>query len=99
MGDGLSAAPPTSREQSFEILCRHVDEIARITGSHRHIAIGSDLDGFIKPVLPGFEDSGRLGSLGDALEGRYGSAVAEGIRSAHALRVLRAGWRGAPAIR
>jgi microsomal dipeptidase-like Zn-dependent dipeptidase len=94
IADGLAAEPPTSGEQSFEILCRHIDQIAAITGSHRHIAIGSDLDGFIKPVLPGFEDSGRLGSLGPALAARYGPSVAEEIRSGNALRVLRAGWRG-----
>ena len=33
------------------MLARHVDRIAELTGSHRHTAIGSDFDGFIKPTL------------------------------------------------
>ena len=43
-------------EESFEVLSRHIDCIRDATGSHRHTAIGSDLDGFIKPTLPGLED-------------------------------------------
>ena len=95
MADGLAAGEASSWEQSFEVLCRHVDAIASIAGSHRHVAIGTDLDGFIKPALPGFEHSGRLATLGAALEDRYGPEVAEAIRSGNAMRVLSAGWRGA----
>jgi microsomal dipeptidase-like Zn-dependent dipeptidase len=78
-------------------LCRHIDEIAAITGTHRNVAVGSDLDGFIKPSLAGFGDSQALSGLGPALERRYGEATADAIQSGNALRILRAGWRGATA--
>jgi microsomal dipeptidase-like Zn-dependent dipeptidase len=94
MADGLPGGHPRSWEQSFEVICRHIDEIQAIAGSHRHVAVGSDLDGFIKPTLVGFQDSRRLGRLGAALEERYSSSTAEAIQSGNALRVLRAGWRG-----
>ena len=97
MPDGLPGGRPASWEDSVEVLCRHLDEIAAITGSHRNVAVGSDLDGFIKPTLAGFDDSQALRRLGPALEARYGAATAEAIQSGNALRVLRAGWRGAEA--
>ena len=92
MTDGLDGRP-FSFEQSFDLLCRHVDAIHRVTGSYANIAIGTDLDGFIKPTLPGLGDSAQLAALGPALEARYGHPIAEAIQSANALRVLRAGWR------
>jgi microsomal dipeptidase-like Zn-dependent dipeptidase len=97
MADGLPEGEPSSWEDSFEILCRHIDEIRSITDSHRHVAVGSDLDGFIKPTLPGFHDSAQLGRLGPALEERYGASTALAIQSDNAMRVLRDGWRGSVA--
>jgi membrane dipeptidase len=94
MADGRTGGRPSSWEESFELLCRHIDAIQKITGSDGHVAVGSDLDGFVKPTLVGFENSERLGSLGFALEERYGSSGADAIRSTNVLRVLRAGWRG-----
>ena len=40
-------------EDSMELVYAHIDRIAQVTGSHDHAAIGSDLDGWIKPALPG----------------------------------------------
>jgi microsomal dipeptidase-like Zn-dependent dipeptidase len=97
MADGLPGGHPASWEDSVEVLCRHIDEIAAITGTHRNLAIGSDLDGFIKPTLAGFDDSQALSRLGPALEQRYGEAIAQAIQSGNALRILRTGWRGAAA--
>jgi microsomal dipeptidase-like Zn-dependent dipeptidase len=94
MADGLPGGHPASWEDSVQVLCRHIDEIAAITGTHRNLAIGSDLDGFIKPTLAGFDDSQTLSRLGSALEQRYGEAITEAIQSGNALRVLRTGWRG-----
>ena len=79
---------------SFEILCRHVDEIHRIVGSHRHTAIGSDLDGFIKPTLPGLEDMRDMRRLEHSFRRRYGDQDAELICSGNALRLLTTYWRG-----
>jgi microsomal dipeptidase-like Zn-dependent dipeptidase len=96
IADGLDAEPE-SFDESFELLCRHVDAIHGVTGSYANVAVGTDLDGFIKPTLPGIGDSAQLGRLGPALEARYGPAAAEAIQSGNAMRVLRAGWRGSSA--
>ena len=81
-----------SFEQSVAALCRHIDRIHALTGSHDHVAIGSDLDGYIKPALPGLEHMGRMRDFQAALVNRYGAADAEKITSANALRVLRQAW-------
>ena len=93
--DGLRRRGTETFEESFEILCRHIDRIAEITGSHSHAAIGSDLDGFIKPTLAGLQTMADMAPLERALIDRFGQADAELITSANALRVLRTGWGSA----
>ena len=61
MTSGLSGV--SSLEGSLEALCKHIDKIHELTGSYDHIAIGSDLDGYIKPALPGLEDMSRMTKL------------------------------------
>jgi microsomal dipeptidase-like Zn-dependent dipeptidase len=90
--DGLGRRRTKSFDESIDVLCRHIDRIAEITGSHRHAAIGSDLDGFIKPTLAGLQTMADMAPLERALVERYGEADAQLITSANALRVLRAGW-------
>ena len=72
---------------------RHVDRLHEITGSHEHVAIGTDFDGFIKPTLGGFEKSSDLAQLSERLIAHYGAADAERILSGNALRVLRTALR------
>ena len=79
-----------SLEASVDALCRHIDKIRELTGSYDNIAIGSDLDGYIKPALPGLQHMGQMAALQNKLSARYGPADAEKICSANALRVLRA---------
>ncbi len=79
-------------EGSVDALCRHIDKIRALTGSYDHIGIGSDLDGYIKPALPGLEHMGRMGALQDALRARYGDDDADKICGGNALRVLRTAW-------
>ena len=81
-----------SLQGSLEALCRHVDRIHELTGSYDHIAVGSDLDGYIKPALDGLEDMSRMADLEHGLRTRYGDEVAEKIASGNALRVMRAHW-------
>jgi microsomal dipeptidase-like Zn-dependent dipeptidase len=84
-------------DDSIALLCRHADRIAEIAGSHRHTAIGTDLDGFIKPTLAGLDDAGRLPLLEQGLVDRYGPEDAELIASGNVLRLLRRYWRGGEA--
>jgi microsomal dipeptidase-like Zn-dependent dipeptidase len=93
--DGLGMAV-ASFDQSVAAVCRHIDRIHDLTGSHDHAAIGSDLDGYIKPALPGLEHMGRMREFQAALIARYGADAAEKICSANALRVLRQAWGAAP---
>lgn len=85
-----------SREDSIAALCRHVDRIREVTGSFDHVAIGSDLDGYIKPALPGLEHMGHMRALQESLRRRYGTENAEKLSCGNALRVLRSAWRAAP---
>jgi microsomal dipeptidase-like Zn-dependent dipeptidase len=92
--DGLRPASKVKTfEDSMELVYAHVDRIAQVTGSHDHAAIGSDLDGWIKPALPGLEHLGRMRYVQDALAAKYGSEVAEKISSANLLALLRRAWR------
>jgi microsomal dipeptidase-like Zn-dependent dipeptidase len=93
--DGLRHRKTKTFEQSFEVIRRHIDRIAEITGSHRHVGLGSDFDGFIKPTLGGLESMADMAKLEAALRDRYGDADAELITSGNALRLLRGYWRGA----
>ncbi len=88
LNDGVRDKATTTLAESVEVIRRHVDEIHRVTGSHDHVAIGSDLDGFIKPTMGGLESSRDLAKLRPALTEIYG-ADAEKILSANALRALR----------
>ncbi|MBV8218623.1 MAG: membrane dipeptidase [Solirubrobacterales bacterium] len=90
MTSGLSVA--SSLEGSLDALCRHIDKIHELTGSYDNIGIGSDLDGYIKPALPGLEEMSRMKQLQAHLRTRYGDAEAEKISGGNALRVLRAEW-------
>jgi microsomal dipeptidase-like Zn-dependent dipeptidase len=93
--DGLKPGKTKTFEQSFEAICKHIDRIAQITGSHRNIGLGTDFDGFIKPTLGGLESSADLAKLDAALHERYDGQVADAITSGNALRLLRGYWRGA----
>ncbi len=95
--DGLKPGKTKTFEESFAAICKHVDRIAEITGSHRNIGLGTDFDGFIKPTLGGLESSADLAKLDTALHEHYGDEVADAITSGNALRLLRGYWRGAAA--
>ncbi len=86
-----------SYEDSVAALCTHIDRIRQLTGSFESIAIGSDLDGYIKPALPGLEHLGRMRALQQSLRDRYGLDNADKICNGNALRLLRSSWRQPPA--
>jgi microsomal dipeptidase-like Zn-dependent dipeptidase len=93
--DGLPRSV-RSYEDSVEALCAHIDRIREVTGSFDRVAIGSDLDGYIKPALPGLEHMGHMRRLQQSLSDRYGATEAEKICSKNALRVLTSAWGAAP---
>lgn len=87
MADGQKAE---TWDDTVDLMCSHAERIAAATGSWDHAAIGSDLDGYIKPALPGLEHEGRMRALQVALRARLGPERAEKVVSGNALRVLRA---------
>jgi microsomal dipeptidase-like Zn-dependent dipeptidase len=90
LNDGIRKKT-ASFDESRAVLFAHIDKIAAITGGYRHLAIGTDFDGFIKPTLSGLEGMGDLAKLEQALEDGYGEN-ARLIASENVLRVLRQLW-------
>ncbi len=81
----------TTFDESFDVMRRHIDRIHEITGTHRHVALGTDFDGFIKPTMGGLETAASLDQIEPKLAEVYGSD-SELIASGNALRVLRKLW-------
>lgn len=87
---------PESTGASLQHVADHADHIAQVTGSARHVGIGTDLDGaFGNEQTPrevqSIEDVPRLG---DILLGRGWSRTdVEGVFSGNFLRVLQRAWR------
>jgi microsomal dipeptidase-like Zn-dependent dipeptidase len=92
MHDGPSKKNPRGERETFERVKENIDRIARLISSHKCTAIGSDLDGFIKPMLRGLEDMAGMRNLENWLRTEYGAA-ADLILSENALRVLKSAWR------
>lgn len=92
LNDGIRRRRTRTLDESLEVLFRHIDRLREITGSHRHTAIGSDFDGFIKPTLTGLESMADMATLESALVGRFGEDDARAICSENAVRTLRALW-------
>jgi microsomal dipeptidase-like Zn-dependent dipeptidase len=84
MNDGLRRGETETLAESMEILARHIDAIGP-----QHVALGSDLDGFIKPTLGGVENAADLKPLAAALRARY-PAEADAILEDNARRVIEA---------
>jgi hypothetical protein len=76
----------------FPLVSNTIQHIADVVG-FEHIAIGSDLDGFIAPVK-GCETYAQTPALVSAIEARF-PHDADKILFGNVLRVLNAGWKGA----
>jgi membrane dipeptidase len=92
LNDGIRKKETTTLEESLEVICRHIDKIAEITGGHEHVAIGTDLDGFIKPSMGGVTTAADLRLVEEGLRERYGDEIAERVTWRNALRVLETIW-------
>jgi microsomal dipeptidase-like Zn-dependent dipeptidase len=88
LAEGVNGRTPQTLRESIDLLCRHVDRIAELAGSLRHVAIGTDLGGFIEPVA-GLPTSSELGALEAELRRRYGDTDGELVASGNAQRLLR----------
>ena len=88
---------PKNWQDTVATICRHIDHIHDVSGSHEFTGLGSDQDGFIKPTLPGLETPDRLGALEPELTAHYGADVAGMICSGNARRVLQSWRRAHPA--
>ena len=86
MSDGLPA--PQTFDDSMHIIYRHIDRIHTLSGCYEHVALGSDLDGFIKPTLPGLGTPAEFRFVEQELIKQYGQGPAQQICSDNALRVL-----------
>lgn len=88
--DGVTWTSP--REQvTVEDVVRHIDHICQLTGSTRHLGIGSDFDGGcgLEHAPSGLDSVADLPRLGDALAQRgYSQTEVEAILGRNWLRVL-----------
>jgi microsomal dipeptidase-like Zn-dependent dipeptidase len=91
LNDGIRKGETKTLNESVAVIRRHVDEIARITGGYRHVALGTDFDGFIKPTMGGIEDMRALKDVERELNRLYPQDAAA-IGFDNALRVLRTMW-------
>ncbi len=76
-------------QQVFET----IDCIKDIVGNYDHIAIGTDLAGFIKPIRE-CETMANIPVVENLLTRKYGLAIAEKVLWKNALATLQRGWAG-----
>jgi microsomal dipeptidase-like Zn-dependent dipeptidase len=83
--------PSGGTADGLELVARTIDHIAGVTGGWDHVAIGTDMDGFIQPVreCPNYA---HIGVIEEFVRRRYESQIAENILWRNALRVLQRGW-------
>jgi microsomal dipeptidase-like Zn-dependent dipeptidase len=79
-------------DESIRLVFRAIDYIQSIAGSYDHIAIGSDMDGFIRPIkeCPDYAGTPVLVAAIRAQFPKY----ADQILWQNALDVLERGWQG-----
>ena len=82
------AGRAADEKQSRAIVSAHVRAIHAALGTHAHTAIGSDLDGFIKPTLAGLQRAADLAKLEDWIRADFPDA-ADAILQENAERLIR----------
>ncbi len=83
INDGVRRSETKSLAESMAVLDRHIEAIGP-----EHVAIGTDLDGFIKPTIGGVESAADLREFARALRERHPQS-AEQILSGNALRIVK----------
>ena len=82
LNDGLRRTNTKTLPQTMDVIDRHIAAIGA-----DHVALGSDLDGFIKPTMGGVESAADLKPFAAMLRARH-PEVAEKILAQNALRVI-----------
>lgn len=90
LNDGLQDEPGDFATTQHSVRL-HVDKLHGITGSYENIGLGTDLDGFIKPMVGGIENASSLKHLAEALHTAF-PEHAEAILYGNALRALKAAY-------
>jgi membrane dipeptidase len=90
LNEGMGLDDPDDPESTRQVLKKHIDAIRSHVPDHsnRHVAIGSDLDGFIKPTVAGVDTAGDLATVADFLCEDFPDD-AEAILKGNALRMAR----------
>jgi microsomal dipeptidase-like Zn-dependent dipeptidase len=88
LNDGVRRTDTKTLAQTLDVLDRHIAAIGP-----QHVAIGSDLDGFIKPTMGGVDSAADLAPFAAALRARHPES-ADGILSENALRVIERRFAG-----
>ena len=83
INDGLRRTATKTLPESMAVLDRHIEAIGP-----EHVAIGTDLDGFIKPTLGGVESAADLRHFAASLVLRHPES-AEAILRDNALRIVK----------
>jgi len=83
---------PRNFEETMVLLGEHIQHIRDVTGTFDNIAIGSDMDGFIRPSLKGLDTPEDYNSVKYRLIDAFGQDAADAICFRNALRVLQ-WWR------
>jgi microsomal dipeptidase-like Zn-dependent dipeptidase len=91
LNDGVRLKNPDDPAETLRVMQKHIDAIRRHVPHHtnHHVAIGSDLDGFIKPTVAGIDTAGDMWRLEHPLREAY-DTDAEAILNGNALRMARA---------
>ena len=91
LNDKIEMRDPDAWEETPRVIGKHIDAIRQHVPHHtnHHVAIGSDLDGFIKPTVAGIDTAGDLLKLDEPLRKAY-PADADAILKDNALRMARA---------
>jgi microsomal dipeptidase-like Zn-dependent dipeptidase len=83
---------PRNFVETMDLLLEHIEFIHAATGSYESIAIGSDMDGFIRPSLKGLDTPEDYDNVRHRLIDKYGQDAADAMCYKNALRVLN-WWR------
>lgn len=91
LNNGLHEEDPGDLDTTMRSVRFHVGKLRELTGSYDHIGLGTDIDGFIKPMAGGIEEASTLKPLAEALHAAF-PRHAEAILHGNALRTLRAAY-------